>query len=216
MSMLTPLILYLYYVDVIGMNLQTLFGSIVFIVISSFFANMTRHCGKQVEYELFEKLGGPPTSIVLSYSDSHLNSVKKNRYHNILQGLMPELKIPMSLGEEGEDIVDLYDACATKLRGKANAEREHYPIVYANLIKYSFWRNMIGLRKYSIVLYLCTLSFEIYRLSLMQNVVIGDLWPVTGLVCALGFVIFKLNLNFLEPMAFEYAISLVEICENQY
>lgn len=199
-------------------------GSVYFafaIILFSFSSYITREWGKNYEDKMVKELGGMPTTIILRFSDSTIDSISKLKYHKWFNCKMKNSLLPLSLEEEEKDSCsdEKYISAMTFLRTYANSNREMLPRVYQELKKYNFWRNLYGCKVLSIVAYL---SF------MVREVVMIDYFSVTEMItipfpkyCVfLGLLIWTIlfcsvvTKKTVKRNAFDYAKTLLETIET--
>lgn len=193
---------------------------VVFILIMlMFLSKVIRNLGKKYESNMYKQLGAKPTTIVMRYSDTHIDVISKTRYHKRLNELIPEIKLPVSLQEETPESDIHYESAMTYVRNYANSNRSKEPRVYQELKDYNYWRNLYGSKKISVFSYMILAIAELYGItgfSLQQfltcgfNDYIGLIILMISLLCMCTFV----RKSTVEGKAFDYAVTLAEVCER--
>ena len=189
--------------------------ALVFLVFTS---KVARNEGKKHENLMYKRLGGMPTTIVLRFSDATFDSVTKKRYHEKLNKC-DGLDLPMGAEDENQSSDDQYQSASTILRTYANANREKEPRVYQELKDYNFWRNLYGTKKFALIIYAIIVIREIVT---MENFSVKQVflqpYPnylvlIIMLFCILTLILF-VTPKTVEQKAFDYAKTLIEVCER--
>lgn len=181
-------------------------------------SKIARNLGKEYEKRMYRQLGGMPSTIVLRFSDDTFDAITKQRYHkklNQFQGL----DLPLNIANETADDDQQYISASTILRNYANSNRNNEPRVYQELKEYNFWRNLLGTKKIAICIY----SIIIIREFIIQ----GDfslkdafMHPYPDYICLIIMIlcifvlIFFVNQKTVIQKGFDYAKTLVEVCER--
>lgn len=189
--------------------------SLVFLTITS---KIARNLGKQFENQMYKQLGAKPTTIVLRFSDKLFDNVTKQRYHKKLNAF-DGLNLPMNKEDETLEDDDQYNAAANILRNYANLNREKEYRVYQELKEYNFWRNLYGTKRFAIAIYsfiaireiVMIKKFDIKQIFLQPypNYVVFII-----MLLFIVFIILFINQRTVEQKAFDYAKTLVEVCER--
>lgn len=196
-------------------NTLLVFIALVFLVFTS---KISRNEGKKHEKLMYKQLGGMPTTIVLRFSDTTFDSVTKKRYHEKLNRCNG-LDLPMSTEEETQGSDEQYQSASTILRTYANANRDKEPRVYQELKDYNFWRNLYGTKKIALIIYALIAIREIVIMEDFQvQQVFLQPYPnylalIIMLSCILALILF-VTPKTVEQKAFDYAKTLIEVCER--
>jgi hypothetical protein len=156
------------------------FGSAVVAACSAFgctallsfvLAQWSRDAGKLKERALYERWGGKPTTAYLRHRDKTVSPMLKQRRHQRLQRLAPDLVLP-SVGAEAENPAeadDRYDA-ATRVLIQRTRDKEKYQVLFQELIDYGFRRNTWGLKMIAVGVLVASLLFAAILLLLNNHV----------------------------------------------
>ncbi len=138
---------------------------ILYLCVLTFFSYKTRNLGKDLEKKIILKNGYFPTTYMLSFKDSTSDIYTKKRYLKKISEKL-DIKLSLSLEEENNqiDILEKYNSIIIWLKNNANSNKEDYPLVYKELIKYGFNRNLLG-KKYCILIYLLVIIWEIFQIK---------------------------------------------------
>lgn len=191
----------------------------LYLCVLTFFSYLTRNLGKSLENRFILKNGYFPTTYMLSFKNSVFDSYTKNRYLKKLSEKL-DIQFPQTIEEENEDInaLEKYNSAIIWLKNNANNNKEKYPLVYKELVKYGFNRNLLGIKPYCILIYLlvivrefyCIKNFSIYSLCTAP-------WPEYAVIILfiLSFIAILLhNKKSLYSNAMSYGKALIETCDN--
>src|SRR5882762_2600645 len=119
--------------------------------LAALLSQFSRDLGKRKESWLFQQWSGIPTTKMLAYHSSKLNSITLERYHSKLQTVLPELRIPTSIEEAKNHSAAnrIYDSCVHFLR-ESTRDQKQFPVVFAENINYAFRRNLWASKPYGI------------------------------------------------------------------
>ncbi len=195
----------------------TLIG--LYLCVLTFLAYKTRNLGKNLENKLILKNGYFPTTYMLSFGDNTFDDYTKKRY---LEKLSNQLGIifPMSKEEEANDNDSLskYNSAVIWLKNNANNDKNRYPLVYKELIKYGFNRNLLGIKWYCILIYLLVIIWEVYQIkSFSINTLFKSPWPeyAVFILFTISFIaILSHTKNNLYSNALSYGKTLIETCDK--
>jgi hypothetical protein len=215
-----------------------------FIAILSFFSLMCRNLGKNKETDIIKKLEYKhPIVILLQYSDEGLTGIVKTRYHKpfsevtrtryheALNSKCPALNLPVSPADEKKDEKDAearYNSAVNWLVFYSESHEDKYSMVYEELKNYSYLRNLYGIKRIFIMLYISFILFLLLQigpaiLSLYFAFSLDALFPfllspkiILLFVLVLWSYVFKKTVNedAVERNLFVYAKRLLEICET--
>lgn len=189
--------------------------SLVCLTITS---KIARNLGKEYEKKMYKQLGGIPTTIVQRFSDDTFDDITKQRYHKKLNQF-EGLALPLDKAKETADDDQQYISAANILRNYANSNRDKEPRVYQELKEYNFWRNLYGMKRIVLFLYLFIFIREIIiKGTISLKELFLHLYPdhIALIVIALyiAFVVFFVNQNVVKQKGFDYAKALIEVCER--
>lgn len=196
-------------------NTTVVFVGLVFLTITS---KVARNLGKGFEKKMYTQLGGMPTTIVLRFSDNTFDEITKQRYHKRLNQFKG-LNLPQDKSSEIATDDEQYDSAANILRNYANSNRNKEPRVYQELKEYNFWRNLYGSKWIALFLYLTVVIREIILIGTI-DLKQAFLHPypnyITSIImvfCIISVLLF-INQKTVMQKGFEYAKTLIEVCER--
>lgn len=200
----------------VGQGLLT--GVLTSIGMTALLAQFGRDLGKRKEPNLFKSWGGAPTTQMLRYRDSKLNSVSLERYRKKLESLVNK-KLPSEDEEQKKpkDADTIYLSCVDYLRINTK-DSKRFPLVCSENINYGFRRNLWGLKPIGIIANLIALISTVLLLYLNKNN-IGLLSPIVFFVVLievlfLGLWIFAITTRWVKIAADAYAKSLLATCDK--
>lgn len=190
-------------------------------VLITFLSYIAREWGKSYEEKMFESLGGMPTTIILRFSDSKIDVIRKIKYHKWFNNHFKDISLPLSLEEEQNISIsdEKYISAMAYLRVYANSHRDKFPRVYQELKKYNFWRNIYGCKVVSVITYLIFIFREILKIKVFDLKEMIEA-PFPKYIVLLGLMIWLIMFcsmvtkKTVERNAFDYAITLLETIEN--
>ena len=196
-------------------NAFLVFICLVFLTITS---KIARNLGKEYEKKMYKELGGVPSTIVLRFSDSTFDSVTKQRYHKKLNKFAG-LKLPMQDPDEVPEDDEQYASAANILRNYANSNRTTEQRVYQEIKEYNFWRNLYGTKWIALLFYLVITIREIIvkePIDLKQVFLYPypDYMTLFIMVLCIVILAFFVNKKTVQRKAFDYAKTLIEVCER--
>ncbi|WP_292597832.1 Mov34/MPN/PAD-1 family protein [Mesorhizobium sp.] len=125
-----------------------------------FFAasNVARRLGKRKERQLFATTGGRPENRELNHLDKTLDERTKDRYRKFLakQLEQPAPTRDMEV-EDPDEAAAFYVQCYNWLRENTR-DTEKFRILFNENIAYGYYRNLLALKPYGIVLNLLTIA----------------------------------------------------------
>lgn len=141
---------------VLGIAVWTPVGSDAWKILGSFgissaltilLVQLGRDLGKRKQSSLFASWGGKPTTCVLRHRDTTIDRHTKQRYHQKLQALLPELKLPSPKAEKcnPEAADQVYESCVKHLLEFAR-DKKKFSLVYESNVAYGFRRNFWGMK----------------------------------------------------------------------
>jgi hypothetical protein len=140
-------------------------------LLSFVLAQWSRDAGKSKERALYELWGGKPTTAYLRHRDETVSPILKQRRHQRLQRMAPDLVLP-SLRDETEspaEADDSYEA-ATKVLIQRTRDKEKYHVLFQELIDYGFRRNTWGLKMVAVGVLVASLLSAAILLMLNYHV----------------------------------------------
>jgi hypothetical protein len=183
------------------------------------FAEMGRDLGKEKEQHLFKLWGGKPSTQLLSFRASNLNSLTLKRYHEILQRVRPDLRVPASEEAElaGTASADKYESCGDFLR-RETRDKTKCPLLFEANISYGFRRNLWAVKPAAMgiaVLSGAACVIRAYTLALGS----GSAMPIPTVSSVLILLLLvwwaaRISPSWVKPIAFAYAEQLLEACET--
>ena len=144
--------------------------------------------------------------------------VTKKRYHKKLNQF-DGLVLPLDASDETSDTDLQYISASNILRNYANSNRNKEQRVYQELKEYNFWRNLYGTKGIALVVYLLIIVREItlHGTIDIKNIFLNPYPDYVVLILmtlyAVTFVLF-VNKQTVIIKAFDYAKSLIEVCER--
>ena len=121
-------------------------------------SDIARGAGKSCQDSLFKLWGNKPSVIVLRHSDTTINPITKEGFHDFLS---KQLGKPLpTLEQERADPCTadaLYDASTSFLIG-ATQNKKNFPLVHIENANYGFRRNAYGLRLIGVIISIFSLS----------------------------------------------------------
>lgn len=191
---------------------------LIALVFLTFTSKIARNEGKRYEKLMYKQLGGMPTTIVLRFSDNTFDNVTKQRYHKRINKYS-ELNLPLDAKDENPNSDDQYQSAANFLRNYANSNRDKEFRVYQELKEYNFWRNLYGTKRIGLFIYLVIAVREIVIIDNFNiKQVFLQPYPkylvlIIMLLCILALIFFATKKT-VEQKAFDYAKTLIEVCER--
>lgn len=127
------------------------------------FANVAREYGKSKEESLFRKWGGKPTTQLLRHSDSVFDQPSKRRYHALLsKAINEEFPTPDEEANDSDKADRIYESGIRWLIERTR-DKKKYDLIFQENIRYGYYRNMYGLKKYGFVS--CFISLSIVAIK---------------------------------------------------
>ena len=153
-------------------------------------ASIVRGKGKELEEKLVKAWSGMPTTIALRHSDNFLDSVSKQRYHELITR---KLSIAMPTAEEERanptKADDIYIGATRRLR---ELSRNDKGLLFKENIAYGFHRNMLAMKPTGIVICLLSILYAIAQTGLMSlespHIAPANLDLPAGLTLSVAFV----------------------------
>jgi hypothetical protein len=139
-------------------------------------AEISRDGGKRREPVLYKLWGGKPSVAKLRHSSNALNAITRERYHAVAAKLLSR-RIPTPEDERADPVAAdiVYEAYSNLLLEKT---RDHakFRLIFEELIRYGFRRNLWGLKPIAIVLVSVCCAGEITVIAFLARR--GGSWPV--------------------------------------
>lgn len=192
---------------------------ILYMCVLTFLSYKTRNLGKELEKKIIIKNGYFPTTYMLSFKDSTFDTYTKKRYLKKISEKM-NMNLPQSLEEENNqmDILEKYNSAIIWLKNNANNNKDSYPLVYKELIKYGFNRNLLGIKWYCILIYSLVILWEIFQIKNFSiNTLVKSPWPEYAIfiLFVISFIaILSHTRQNLYSNALSYGRTLIETCDN--
>lgn len=125
---------------------------LAFFAVLYLLAGVSRSAGKRIERRLLTQWGGWPTTLFLRHADGRIDVVTKERYHQALAMMCPDIAWPTVQDEAADPrSADVrYSSAIAVLRARRRGVGD--VLVLRENIAYGFRRNMLGLRPVAIVL----------------------------------------------------------------
>jgi hypothetical protein len=184
-------------------------------LLSFVLAQWSRDAGKSKERALYERWGGKPTTAYLRHRDETVSPTLKQRRHQRLQRLAPDLVLP-SIRAEAENPAeadDRYEA-ATKVLIQRTRDKEKYHVLFQELIDYGFRRNSWGLKTVAVGVLVASLLFAAILLTLHYRVGYNAL-AMGGFVLLLASWTFVVTPAWVERAAKCYAERLFDALDEK-
>lgn len=126
-------------------------------------AHFTRHQGQRAQEHLKREWDGLPTTQMLSWSDSRIDSDTKQRYHTRLQQLVPGWRAPDASTEvaDPEQTNQRYASAVDWLRENTR-DRSRHELVFQENVSYGFRRNLFALRPLGLTLSIAALGAAMF------------------------------------------------------
>jgi len=178
-------------------------------------AQLGRDRGKKKEPDLFVAFGGKPTTQIMRYRDTHLNSISKNQYRSLLEQMVPNLILPTQIEENNDPIAadEIYDSCARFLISKTRDNQKYY-LLYKENTSYGFRRNLWAMKGIAITIILVVMAIHIYnataQLQYLNDFTNKDIFLAAFLIFTMCIWIFVVTKNWVKMIAFSYAERLFE------
>lgn len=136
-----------------------------------FLSGLARSKGKSIENKLNESWGGWRTTVLLRHSDDHFDAFTKQRYHSALQEICGNAFTMPSPEEEAQDLslADQKYRSASKVLIEKRRDKEHH-LLHKENAQYGFWRNLLGLKSWTISLTIVSLLIS---LAVLINTIPG-------------------------------------------
>lgn len=213
--LLPILILAIYYVTDFEMYYHYITALFTVGFLTFVLAHLGRDKGKLKEENLFEKIGGKPTTQILRHSDSYLDSITKSRYHKSLSTKVSDLIIPTK-EEESENpskADEIYNSCAKYVISKTR-DTKKFDLLFKENINYGFRRNTYGLKSWAVFILIISLfthaiiaSKYLSEISFQPS---KDLIPYVAFIILGFFWLFIVSEKWVKLTAFAYAERLYE------
>lgn len=159
-----------------GPVLGKILGGSIWLIVFYAISIPIRNNGNSIEPELWESWGGPPSTIILRWSDHRISKELKQQYHSAVKDY---LNLPM-LSEEEENIDpkradDLIDQAFRRVRTELRTQ-EPNGLWFVENINYGFYRNLLGSRKLWLIISMAGILINGYFTDKTNNkLIIGGL-----------------------------------------
>jgi hypothetical protein len=183
-------------------------------------ASIVRAKGKELEERLVATWGGMPTTIALRHRDSFLDSVSKQRYHDLITSKLG-IRMP-TVDEEAADLVNADNAYIGATKRLRELTRNDKGLLIKENIAYGFHRNMLAMKPTGIAVSLIALAYGFAEAGVIHGRSpyvsvdrLGQLDLSVGITVAVSFAFFAVWLLHFKPAAvrrigFAYAERLFE------
>lgn len=192
----------------------------VSLLILVLFSHFIRSLGQKAQILLYKKWGGKPSVLALRHSNSLIDNPVKQRYHRILADKISDVVMPSKKSEaDNPTFADTQYNIASEWLLSNTRDRTKYPLIFAENANYGFRRNMYGLKKYAIILYLpilvtnIVLLFEKY-ISDDKNINSLDILSTISCVFFLAIWIFIFKPSWVKEAADDFCVQLYKTCDN--
>lgn len=224
-----PMIILFFPIIIIGIFYSIQFEAVLLLLSSLgivgalmyLFSQIGRDRGKLKEPELWEILGGAPTTQIIRLNDDRVDQHTKERYRQKLQTLCPVSIVPdLALENNNKDAANEVYKTWTKFLIAKTRDPRTFGLLLKDNTSYGFRRNLWGLKSYGIFLTLTLLignySFWFFRTELKNPLLYPNnfLYSEIALFVVLIFWIVKVTPNWIKIPAFSYAERLYESLEN--
>ena len=186
------------------------FGLFTFVL-----AQFGRDRGKSKEPELYKFFGGKPTTQILRYRNTFLDSVTKNRYRQILMQKIPDIQMPTVQEEnDNSDAADeVYESCAKFLISKTR-DTAKFNLLFKENISYGFRRNLWAMKNFALsIIFICLVThfyFATQGFKVFNEFTIESIALFAFLLLAILTWIFVITKEWIKLVAFSYAERLFE------
>jgi hypothetical protein len=111
-----------------------------------------REGGRRLQPELWASWGGAPTTAALRHRDA-ANPILLARQHERIAGIIGHA-LPTADEERADPIGadHVYQAAIAVLIARTRGRRQEYPLIFSENCNYGFRRNMLGLRRWGMLL----------------------------------------------------------------
>ena len=187
------------------------------LALTALVAQLARDRGRRMQPDLFQKWGGAPSELLLSFRYSTLSHPTIVRYHERLREVLPALNIPRTQEEEDRDptaAMAVYESCRHFLLEHTRQD----PLVQEENRNFGYRRNLYAMKSFGVITSLAGV--------LATG---GSLWHhagttgtvhvpavIYGLIALLLFVVwvFWIKEGWIRTAADAYALRLLAACET--
>jgi hypothetical protein len=192
-----------------------LIGGGVFLALGAFvLAQLARDAGKAIEGPLWTSWGGPPTVRMLRHRDPTIAPGSKVLLHRHLIELGIVDWLPSEAEERGDPArADAaYLTCADWLRRKALELKSEAPfdIVHSENIWYGFRRNILGIKRYGLIIW----SFALIIAGAAFFFSRQPLIEFFGIIFVGAYLIFAVTEAAMKRAADEYSKRLLDAAQS--
>ena len=193
-------------------------GVLVSFGLTALLSQLGRDLGKRKEADFFEKNGGKPSTLMLSFQSSALDRETLARCHAKLQSIVPNLQMPTH-EEENKNMAGAfvkYDSCANFLREKTR-DKKNFPLVYSENVNYGFRRNLWRMKSAGMFIAAlgivgCVVALLYHLASSSHGVTISIAALMINAALFVWWVL-RIRFEWVKLAAFAYARQLVLSCE---
>lgn len=188
-----------------------LVGFSTVLVVGAYAASfLARDAGKALQGLLWTSWGGPPTVQLLRHSDRTLHAQTKAHLHKHIVSLGIVNELPSAIDEADNPTAadEKYLTCSDWLRRKALELKANAPfdVVHSENIGYGFRRNLLGIRKFGLVL--DAFSFLIASTAFYFG---NHPFIEVALIFIIGaFLLLGINEGAVKRSAFDYSHRLLD------
>lgn len=206
-----------------GIKLKSLQDSVLFSLLTlafiAFVSKICREFGKKYEGKMFKKLDGMPTTIILRFNNTVIDRITKERYHKKLNEKIENLDLPLNEESENAHSDEKYITAINWLRKYANTNKDKEVRVYQELKEYNYWRNLYGIKIicniiYSLVVLIQFLAIKDFSLIQLITSPYPKYISLVSMVIYLILFSIVVNKKTVKNKAFDYARTLLEVCDN--
>lgn len=173
---------------------------------------LVRDRGRSIERRLWDRWGGPPTTVMLRWSGAVSEHTQRRR-HSLLESILGEV-LPTRAQEEAnpEGADRRYETAVAALRDLTRS-RADFPLVAEENAEYGFRRNALGLKPLAVSIAAATGILAV-TLTLIEDAP-GHFLPAAGV--AVGAIVawaLVVRPAWVRAAAERYAERLLETCES--
>ncbi|HXP51353.1 MAG TPA: hypothetical protein VN922_15455 [Bacteroidia bacterium] len=213
--LLPAFVMSIYYITDLEKYIHYFTAVIVVGLFTFLLSQLGRDKGKLKEPELHKFFGGKPTTQILRHNNSHIDSITKRRYHDILLQKIPGIQIP-TLQEENQNKNNadaIYESCVKFLISKTR-DTKKFNLLFKENINYGFRRNLWGMKTWALFLLFCCLVLHSYimtsHFTVFNQFANKDIGLFTYFLFNTLFWLIIVNKDWIRIPAFAYAERLIE------
>lgn len=174
-----------------------------------------RDRGKSKEPKLYEFFGGKPTTQILRYRNTYLDSVTKNRYRQILTQKIQDINMPTAQEENDkpDEADEVYESCAKFMISKTR-DVNKFNLLFKENISYGFRRNLWAMKDFALLIIFICLVTHFYLatqgLKVFNEFTTQSIGLFAFLLLAVIMWLFVITRDWIKLVAFSYAERLFE------